>query len=53
MSRLQSFKGFIQTFFWLMSEELQTMDHKLFRIAAGAASFAVTALFWYLLFRPF
>lgn len=45
-SKLDSFKGFIRTFFWLAREEWTELDHKVVRIAFGVVGFVVMALFW-------
>lgn len=50
MSKVESIKGILKTFFWLTREELDTMDHKLLRVAFGILGFAVAALFWYFVF---
>ena len=51
MSKIQTLKGVMKTFFWLVGEEWGAMDHKLIRLLAGAVGFTVMALFWYFFFR--
>jgi hypothetical protein len=53
MSKMQDIKGILKTFFWLVDEEWQSLDHKLIRIIAGAVGFTIMALFWYFFFRNF
>ena len=53
MSLFKSIAGVLQTLIADLQEEWDTMDHKLYRLGAGAASFAVAALFWYYVFRGF
>ncbi len=51
MSKLETIKGITKTLVWLTREELDTMDHKLFRIAAGAITFLAVGAFWYIIFN--
>jgi hypothetical protein len=51
MSKFETAKGVMKTFFWLAKEELDSMDHKLFRIALGIIAFIVSSLLWYFLFN--
>ena len=53
MSKVESIKGVLKTFFWLSKEEFDTMDHKMLRIAFGIVGFAVAAAFWYFVFSKF
>ena len=53
MSKLQTLRGVMKTFLWLVGEEWEAMDHKLIRIFAGIFGFAIMALFWYFFFRNF
>lgn len=53
MSKIESVKGVIKTFLWLMKEELDSTDHKLPRIIFGIIGFTVAALFWYFIFNRF
>ena len=50
-TKLQSLAGFLKTFFSMSREEFGQMDHKLTRIGAGVATFAVMALFWLFFLR--
>ena len=50
-SRIDSFKGFIKTFFWLSKEEWTDLDHKLLRIVFGVVGFGAMALFWLFFLR--
>ncbi len=51
MSRIDDTKGVLKTLFWLTKEELNAMDHKLFRITASIIAFLVVASFWYIIFN--
>lgn len=51
MSRTETVKGVMKTFFWLTKEELDGMDHRLFRIAAGIAGFLIMTSLWFFLYR--
>ena len=53
MSKIESIKGVLKTFFWLTKEEFDSMDHKMARIAFGVIGFAVAAAFWYFVFSRF
>ena len=53
MSKIESIKGVVKTFFWLTKEELDSMDHKLARIAFGVIGFATAAMVWYFIFSRF
>ncbi len=50
MSKVETAKGILKTFWMLTKEDWDELDHKLLRIAAGAIGFAVMALFWYFFF---
>jgi hypothetical protein len=51
VSKLNSFIGFLKTFWQMAKDDWQELDHKLPRIAAGAISFIVVALFWLYFFN--
>jgi hypothetical protein len=51
MSKIETLKGFVRTFFWLTGAEWKEMDRKLVRIGVGIVTFAVSALFWLYFFR--
>ena len=53
MPIVKTLMGVMKTLLSDIAEEWDTMDHKLYRLGAGAASFAVAALFWYYIFRGF
>lgn len=50
-TRLNSFKGFLRTFFWLSREEWTNLDHKMIRIVFGAVGFVAVVLFWLFFLR--
>ncbi len=51
MSKLQTAKGVLKTFWFMTREDWDEMDRKMLRIAAGAIGFIIMAAFWYFLFR--
>lgn len=51
MSRLETVKGVLRTFWRMSREDFDVMDHKLARIAIGIISFLVMTLIWFYLFR--
>ncbi|MBI2075956.1 MAG: hypothetical protein HYT72_01770 [Candidatus Aenigmarchaeota archaeon] len=53
MSRTETVKGVLKTFFWLTKDELGGMDHKLFRIVFGIVGFLIITSFWFFLYRSF
>ena len=53
MSKIDTIKGIMGTFWKLTKEDWFAMDHKLVRIAAGIIGFAIAGLFWYFVLRNF
>jgi len=51
MSKFQTIKGIMKTFFHITKEDWNEMDHKLIRLAAGAAGFIIMALVWFYFLR--
>jgi len=51
MSKLQTVKGILKTFWTMTIEDWDEMDHKLLRIAAGAVGFIIMGLFWFFVLR--
>jgi len=51
MSRFETIKGIMKTFFQIFKEDFSEMDHKLLRIGIGIAGFIVMALFWFYFLR--
>jgi phage shock protein PspC (stress-responsive transcriptional regulator) len=47
MSKTETVRGVMATFWQLAKEDWFAMDHKLLRIAAGVGGFTIAALFWY------
>ena len=43
--------GTVKTFFWLIREELDEMDHKMLRIGVASIIFILSTLLWYFLFN--
>ena len=48
---VKDIKGVSKTFFQLVQEEWEEMDHKLLKIATGIVSFLIAAAFWFFIFR--
>ncbi len=46
MSKVQTIKGVLRTLLWMSKEELDEMDHKIFRIGFAVVGFVLMALFW-------
>lgn len=51
VSRIQTIKGVLKTFWWLTASEWKEMDRRLLRIAVGITTFVASALFWLYFFR--
>lgn len=51
MSKTETAKGVMKTFFWLTKEELDGMDHKLAKIAFGVIGFLIMTSIWFLVYR--
>jgi len=51
MSKWQSIKGVLKTFFQMSKEDWSETDHKVLRIASGVIGFAIAAFFWFYFFR--
>jgi hypothetical protein len=51
MSKIETIKGILATFWQLTKEDWTAMDHKLVRVVAGVVGFSIAALFWYFVIR--
>jgi hypothetical protein len=51
MSKLETMKGILGTFWSMVKEDWADLDHKFLRIVVGAISFALVAVFWFYFFR--
>ena len=51
MSKIQTIKGILKTFWIMTIEDWDEMDHKLLRIAAGVVGFIIMGLFWFFVLR--
>ena len=51
MSKVETVKGVLVTFWQLTKEDWRMLDHKLIRIIAGVVGFTIAALFWYFVIR--
>jgi hypothetical protein len=51
MSKVETFKGVMKTFFQMTKEDFNEMDHKLIRIAVGVVGFVAMTLFWFYFLR--
>lgn len=51
MSKAETVKGVLKTFWSMTKEDFVEMDHKVVRIASGLIGFAIAAAFWFFFFR--
>jgi len=51
MSKTETAKGILRTFWVMTTDEFNEMDHKLVRIISGAIGFAIAAAAWFFFFR--
>jgi hypothetical protein len=51
MGKLASLKGFLYTFWSMVKEDWNELDHKLIRVLSAIIGFALVAVFWFYFFR--